>query len=49
MTAAHIHYGTCVVLEMSHHFNIRPFHIKTYSQDGRDDEDREGLLASPPV
>jgi len=49
VTAAHIHYGTCVVLEMSHHFNIRPFHIKTHSQDGRDDEDREGLLASPPV
>ena len=27
MTIAHIHYGSCVVLEMCDHFNIRPFHI----------------------
>jgi len=25
---AHIHYGTCVVTTMCHHFNIRPFHIR---------------------
>jgi len=24
----HIHYGTCVVLEMCQHLNIRPFHIR---------------------
>merc|ERR1719384_2854367 len=27
VTLAHIHYGSCVVLEMCDHFNIRPFHI----------------------
>merc|ERR1740131_324578 len=31
VTLAHIHYGTCVVIEMCNHFNIRPFHIKPYS------------------
>ena len=48
VTLAHIHYGTCVVLEMCHHFNIRPF---TISQAGTeaDREDKQGLLDSPPV
>ena len=48
MSLAHIHYGTCVVLEMSHHFNIRPFYIRTGGLE-EDREDRQGLLDSPPV
>lgn len=30
---AHIHYGSCVVLEMCDHLHVRPFHIK-HSQGG---------------
>ena len=48
VSLAHIHYGTCVVLEMSHHFNIRPFHINPAGTQA-DKEDRQGLLDSPPV
>ena len=30
---AHIHYGSCVVLEMCDHLHVRPFHIK-HNQGG---------------
>ncbi|XP_055685158.1 ethanolaminephosphotransferase 1 isoform X1 [Lutzomyia longipalpis] len=31
-TVAHIHYGTCVVREMCHHFNIKCFQISRHSK-----------------
>ncbi|XP_019392819.1 PREDICTED: ethanolaminephosphotransferase 1 [Crocodylus porosus] len=33
ITVAHIHYGVCVVNQLSKHFNIRPFSLKKRSTD----------------
>ncbi|XP_043922550.1 ethanolaminephosphotransferase 1-like [Protopterus annectens] len=33
ITLAHIHYGVCVGLELSHHFNIYIFSLKKYNKD----------------
>jgi len=51
VTLAHIHYGSCVVLEMCDHFNIRPFHIgvgqsSSSSSASGSGEDTVHLLAS---
>ena len=45
VTLAHIHYGSCVVLEMCDHFRIRPFHISSgYSPVPNSSEDDQQLL-----
>ena len=31
-TVFHVHYGICVVSEMSHHLNIDPLRIKNYGE-----------------
>ena len=45
VTIAHIHYGSCVVLEMCDHFNIRPFHIRDNSTSASSGDDTVRLLA----
>jgi len=45
VTIAHIHYGSCVVLEMCDHFNIRPFHIRDTSTSASSGDDTVRLLA----
>ena len=36
VTLAHLHYGTCVVLEMCGHLGIRPLSISIGSSSGPD-------------
>ncbi|KAL8184951.1 UNVERIFIED_CONTAM: hypothetical protein K2H54_033255 [Gekko kuhli] len=33
ITVAHIHYGVCVVNQLSKHFNIRPFSLRKPNSD----------------
>jgi len=45
VTIAHIHYGSCVVMEMCDHLNIRPFHIRDTSTSASSGDDTVHLLA----